>query len=222
LSDVFREVDEELRKDKLRELWGKYGLYAIAVAVLIVVAVAGDRLYRSWVDARAGESGAKLSRALTLHDQSDAAGAVPLLEELRTDGHGSYPILATMQRAAALAEAGEREAAVALYDEVAEDGGADDMLRGLARIRAGLLVVDTAPEAEIEDRVGAFAADETGTWRHSARELLALAAYHHGGFAAADAQYDRIMTDPATPAGLRGRAEMMRALIAPHLAAGAK
>ena len=92
------------------------------------------------------------------------------------------------------------------------------MLRDVARVRAALILVDTAPAQEIQDRLGDLA-DADGPWRHSAREVIALSLYRAGDHAGADAEYDRIMADAATPVGLRGRAEMMRALIAPHLAA---
>ena len=40
LSDIFREIDEELRRDSLAQLWKKYGHYVIGLAVLIVIATA--------------------------------------------------------------------------------------------------------------------------------------------------------------------------------------
>ena len=40
MSDIFREIDEELRRDNFRKLWSRYGRYVIAAAVLVLV-VAG-------------------------------------------------------------------------------------------------------------------------------------------------------------------------------------
>ena len=37
MSDIFREIDEELRRDNLLKLWSRYGRYVIAVAVLALV-----------------------------------------------------------------------------------------------------------------------------------------------------------------------------------------
>ncbi len=41
MADIFREIDEEVRRDKAAELWKKYGWVVTALAVLVVVGVAG-------------------------------------------------------------------------------------------------------------------------------------------------------------------------------------
>ena len=41
MSDIFSEVDEELRREQLRKLWEGYGVYLIAACVLLVAAVGG-------------------------------------------------------------------------------------------------------------------------------------------------------------------------------------
>ena len=41
MSDIFREIDEELRRENLLKLWSRYGKYVIAVAVLAVL-IAGS------------------------------------------------------------------------------------------------------------------------------------------------------------------------------------
>ena len=217
MSDIFREVDEELRQDKLRALWKKHGLSIIIFAAAIVVGVAGMRGYQAWDRSQAGADGARFSRAIELLREGEREEGRAILAELAADSYANYPVMARMREAAAFAEAGERDAAVAAYDAVAGDGGVDQMLRDVARVRAALILVDSAAPDEIQDRLGDLAESE-GSWHHSARELIALSLYRAGDHAAADAEYDRIMADPAAPVGLRGRAEMMRALIAPHLA----
>ncbi len=34
MSDIFTEVDEEVRREQLKKLWERYGNYAVAAAVL--------------------------------------------------------------------------------------------------------------------------------------------------------------------------------------------
>jgi hypothetical protein len=83
----------------------------------------------------------------------------------------------------------------------------------LAAVRAGLLLVDTAPYAEIRERLESLAAPNR-TFHHSARELLALSAWKSGDIAAARQWADMIITDPQTPAATRSRAEVLSELIA--------
>ena len=218
MSDIFREVDEELRQDKLRAFWKQNGWLVIFAAVGIVLGVAGVRGWQAWERSQIGASGARYTEALELLEDDKREEGLAILDELAADSYASYPVLARLRQAGALAAAGENKAAVETYDAVAADDGADEMLRGVARIRAAMILVDSAGADEIKSRVGALADAEDGPWRHSARELIALALYRAGDYAAADAEYDRVMGDPGVPVSLRGRAETMRALIAPHLA----
>src|SRR5262245_35720583 len=52
VSDIIREVDEELRRERFEKLWRKYGTYALGLAALVVLAVAG---YIQWQHYTAGQ-----------------------------------------------------------------------------------------------------------------------------------------------------------------------
>ena len=41
MTELFDEVDEEVRREQLHKLWAQYGNYLIAACVLLVVAVGG-------------------------------------------------------------------------------------------------------------------------------------------------------------------------------------
>ena len=218
MSDIFREVEEELRQEKLQTLWKRYGAYLIALLVLIVGAIGGYKFYKSWQADQAGASGDKYTSALVLLSENKIAEAAPLLAELSEEGHGSYPVLARIQQAASLAKSGKKTEALASYDAIAGDASVDATFRDLAGIRAAFLAVGSASVGEITERVGGLANDD-GIWRHTAKEIIALSQYGAGEYTKADETYDAIMADPAAPARLKSRAEIMRTLIAPRLAA---
>ena len=48
MSDIFREVDEDLRREQYKRLWDRFGGYVIGLAVLIVVAVGGYKAWEWW------------------------------------------------------------------------------------------------------------------------------------------------------------------------------
>ncbi len=86
-------------------------------------------------------------------------------------------------------------------------------MRDLANLRAGMLLVDKAPFADMQKRLDPLA--EPGrTFRSSARELLALAAWHHNDVKAAKHYLDMLEADVGTPPGTRARAQILSALIA--------
>jgi len=83
----------------------------------------------------------------------------------------------------------------------------------LAAVRAGVLLVDSAPYPEMQKRLEPLTASGR-TFRHTARELLALSAWKAGDLGAARKWTDMLMTDPETPAGTRSRAQILSDLIA--------
>ena len=70
MSELFDEVDEEVRRDQLKRLWEKYSLFIIAAAILIVAGVGGWRGYQYLEAKKAAEAGALFDRAVELSEQT--------------------------------------------------------------------------------------------------------------------------------------------------------
>jgi len=210
--DFFREVNEAVRQDRYNELWDKYGVYALAAAALIVAGVAGFKVWSYWQEQKAQAAGTDFSQAVTELDSGDVAKARDVLNSLAAKGPTGYQILSRFQLAAAEAQAGSTDKAVALYDALAADPETDTILKGLATIQAATLKLDTADYAEMERRVKGLI-DENSPWRYSARELLGLSAYRQNNVPAAEKQFSELVADQGTPQNLRERADMMLSLI---------
>ena len=104
--DFFREVDEAVRHDRYRQLWDRYALHAMGVAVLIVAAVAGYKGWTYWQERKAQEAGSQFSEALALvGGGGDAAKANEMFARLAEQGPKGYQTLARFQLAAAAANA---------------------------------------------------------------------------------------------------------------------
>jgi len=210
--DFFREVNEAVRQDRYNELWDKYGVYALAAAALIVAGVAGFKVWSYWQEQKAQAAGTDFSQAVTELDSGDVAKARDVLNSLAAKGPTGYQILSRFQLAAAEAQAGSTDKAVALYDALAADPETDTILKGLATIQAATLKLDTADYAEMERRLKGLI-DENSPWRYSARELLGLSAYRQNNVPAAEKQFSELVADQGTPQNLRERADMMLSLI---------
>ena len=212
MADIFQEVDEDVRRERLQKLWERYGNLVIAACILIVVAVGAWRGYQWWENKKAGESGTAFENALTLaqagkHDDAEAAFA-----KLAVDGTAGYRSLARLQQAAELAQT-DKNAAVKAYDDIAADKSVGQAIQDLAALRSGFLLVDSAPYSEMQQRLEPLTGADK-TFRHSARELLALSAWKSGDMTAARQWTDMIITDPQSPQGSRSRAEVLSELIA--------
>jgi len=210
VSDIFREVDEEVRREQLKKLWDRYGNYVVAAAILLVAAVAAWRAYMWWEAKKAAETGAAFEAATTLAEAGKRSEAETAFAKIATDGTAGYRHLARMREAAELAQ-GDAKAAIAAYDQIVADRAVGPVLQDLAALRAGALLIDTGALEEAQRRLEPLAANDR-TFRHTAREFLVLAAWRAGDATAAKRWFDLIMTDAQTPAATRSRVEMLMAL----------
>lgn len=221
MSDIFREVDEEMRREQAKRIWDRYGHVIIALCVAVILGVGGWKGWQAWQQSRAETAGARFTAAMAFIGDNKAEQGRKLLAEIAKDGPAGYSALARMHLAAEDAKAGRVDQAIKAYDELSENGSLDALTRGLARIRAGYLLLEQGKRAELEKRVKPL--DAAGNnWRHSARELLALAAQKAGEEAAARALLGQIVADPAAPNGIRRRAQLMLGLLVPQVKTPAK
>lgn len=212
MADIFHEVDEEVRREQLKRLWDRYSIVLIAAAVLVILAMAGWRGYEYYVGKRAAEAGAQFETALTLAEEGKQAESEAAFAKIAADAPDGYRLLARFRGAAEMVTNKQADA-VKAYDALAADGSLGPLWQDLAAVRAGLLVVDTAPLADMQKRLSAQI--EPGRpYRHSARELLALSAWKNNDAAAAKRYIDMIVADGETPASIRSRADVLSALIA--------
>ena len=211
MSDIFQEVDEEVRREQLKKLWERYGVYVIALAVVIVLAVAGWRGYEWWAAKQAAEAGAAFEAAINLSDEGKHEEAEKAFAKVAEEGRSGYRILGPLRAAAELARR-DPAAAVKAYDELAADSSLGPVWQDFAALRAGYLLVDSAPYEEIRRRLEPAAAGGRA-FRNSARELLALSAWRGGNAAAARNWAEMVLTDAEAPGGARNRVAILLALL---------
>jgi hypothetical protein len=212
VSDIFNEVDEEVRREQLKKLWDRYSIYILGAAVLLVVAVAGWRGYEYLQAQKAAGAGAAFQSAVALSDQGKHADAEAAFAKVAETGTAGYRDLARLREAAELAQH-DTKAAVAAYDAVAADGRVSQVLRDLAAVRAGYLLVDSGSLEDVRQRLEPITGNNR-TFRNSARELLGLAAWKAGDTAAARNWFEAIATDPDASPDQRNRIDMMMVLVA--------
>ncbi len=213
MSELFDEVDEEVRREQLKKLWDKYSLFIIAAAILIVAAVGGWRGYQYLEAKKAAEAGDAFNKAVELSEQNKHSEAETAFSNLVAKGPYGYRLLSRF-RLAAEVEKRDPKAAVQMFDELAADRSIGAEQQELARIRAGGILVDTAGYADMKQRLEADTAPNA-TFHHVARELLALSAVRANDSSAARQWLDMMSADADTPPSVRSRAEALQALLPP-------
>ncbi len=192
MSELFDEVDEDVRRDQLKKLWDQYSIYIVAGAFLIIAAVGGWRGYQYLEAKKAAEA------AFT---------------ELAARAPSGYRMLARLRAAAELAQR-DPQAAVKRYDDMAADRSIGAPEQDLAKVRAAALLLESSTYPNMLARLEPAAAPGA-TFRHTARELLALSAWRVSDTTAARQWLDMIANDGDTPPSLRSRAEALQALLPP-------
>ena len=97
MSELFDEVDEEVRREQLKKLWDKYSIYVVALAILIVAGVGGWRGYQYLEAKKAAEAGAAFDRAAELSDQNKHAEAEAAFADLAAKAPYGYRVLARLR-----------------------------------------------------------------------------------------------------------------------------
>lgn len=207
VSDIFNEVDEEVRRERLRQIWERYSGLIMAVALLIVVGVGGWRGWEYWQSKRAAEAGAAFEAAANLATEGKSEEAIAAFDRVISEGTSSYRMLAQFRKAGEMTGK-DREAAIRLYDELAADRSVPATFQDLAAVRAALLLVDAANYDELSRRLEPLTAADR-PFRHSAREALALSAWRAGNVTATRRWIELIATDAQTPPGTRARVEVL-------------
>jgi hypothetical protein len=213
VTELFNEVDEEVRREQLQKLLQKYSVHIIAAAILVIAAVGGWRGYQYLEEKKAAVAGDAFNKAIELSDQGKHTEAEAAFNDLAAKAPTGYRMLARFRAAAEVANKDPQEAAK-MFDSLAADGSIGPELQALARIRAAGLLVDTATYADMVRRLEPDT--EAGqTFRHAARELLALSAFRANDPTATRKWLDEIELDAETPPSMRSRAEALQALLPP-------
>ncbi|MCW8915099.1 MAG: tetratricopeptide repeat protein [Magnetovibrio sp.] len=209
-DSLIREVNEDLREEQMMKLWQRYGSTVVGVAVLIVVIVAGNQIWKNYdISTRTADSDQYFA-AQQLAASGSNAEALKAMQALSSSASGGYSVLAKFQEAALMVETGDSYGAAKLYQQIARDTIGDVALSGLANIMAAMVEVSAGSydRAAMEFRLSTLA-EPSHPYRHSARELLAIIAMEHSDTEKAKTTLNTLIEDKSAPQNLRMRAEKL-------------
>lgn len=209
MSDVFREIEEDLRTDQLKRLAKRFGPYVAIVVILVIAGVGGYSIYQNSQQEAREEAGAAFAAALAEAREGEAAGALLALDEEASTGDGGFRILAAFAAAEIRSENDDPEGAIAGWRALAKDSEAGQPLQDVALILAVMHAMNGGePLAALEGELAPLA-DSERPLSHMARELTALLALEQGDEARAKDLLTALSQDPNSPVGLRGRVNQL-------------
>lgn len=210
-ESLYREVDEEVRRERLVGLWKRYGPWAIGGALAIILGVSGYIGWGEYVDSQRRAESATFVNALDLVDQGQRDAAIEALARLQQETDSGYAGLAGLERAALLVQDDRFEEAAAVYEEVNRQTTTQHM-RDLSSLLAGLSWLEAGNPDQAEAHLQTAARPDS-TFRYSAREMLGVLSYQRGDRDAAAAYYNELLADTGTPQGIQQRASEMLDLL---------
>lgn len=211
MADIFKEVDEELRREQAAKFWKRHGRALIAGAAAIVLAVAGYQGWKAYDLSQREDRSDRFAAALERAEASAVEG-IDALAALSDPAGGGYAGLAAFEEARLRVESGDLQGAIALWERIAAESDLGPPFREAATLLAVQHQLDTAPPDELRARLQPLMGAGR-PYRNSARELAALIALRQGDHATAREHYTAIADDRNAPSGLRSRATQMLAFL---------
>ncbi|ABM44809.1 hypothetical protein H704_00341 [Bartonella bacilliformis Peru38] len=175
-DSFIHEVNEEFRQEKVYAFLKRHGFLVIVAAIIFILAIVGYQVYSHKKMNEARNIGDIFIKSLSLADSHDFDQAMNQLELVKASNFAGYPFLARLREASLLSEQGDAVRAVEMFDTVAFDEKAPQILQKVAKIQAAYILVDIGTLDDVKKRVQDIAND-IDPMRISAREALGLAAY---------------------------------------------
>lgn len=203
-DSFLREVEDELRSERLKAFWRRFAPFIVGAVVLVVLLVAGNEIWRWWTTSQANSASERFYAANELVIAGDTDGALDAFRDLAANGPQGYATLARFREAGLLANAGDTAGAVAIYDTLASSAP-ESALRELALVLAAYMLVDTGDAQGVQTRVASLI-DGNSTFALPAREALGLAQYRAGDLDAARDTFELMIASAGANQDVQSRA----------------
>ena len=200
------EVNEELRRQQLKSIWDRFGVYIIGFAVLIILSVGGNEIINHLNNRVSQRESNAFDNALNLIEKgNDSAGLDQLIK--LTEGKTGYKGLALFKLSSESLTNGNYQEAVDYLKKASLDKTLTNNLRVFAKIKAGLILVDNGSFSEV-DVLLKEVIESGGPFSFHAKEILALALIKNGRNLEAQEIFQEIVNDASAPPVLARRAEI--------------
>lgn len=222
MSDIFTEVDESLRQEKLQSLWKIWRPFVYGGVVLLIVGVAAHEFaVKPYLENQKAERALALETAVKALEDGQYAEAEAGLTKIMESDPRLAALAANFLAQTKFEGGGDAEGAAEVLARVGgTEGGPYERL---ALLKSAYFKADSLSLADLEATLGSLTEDDSALGA-LARELVAAKAYEAGDYARARTEFNRLRFDAAAPQGVVRRAEIALAAIPvpPEADAGAE
>lgn len=206
ISDTFvREVDENLRRDRIRDFFRENGAWLVFALILFLAACGGIIWYQQHREDRAAEHVEQLAQIYKDIGTGNTAKAPQQLDDLSNSSSKAVRASAMFTRAALALQQNDQKLAISTYKTIAEDSSFPDAYRNAALIRQTALEFDQLQPQDVISRLQPLT-KAGDPWFGSAGEMTALALIKQGKNKEAGQLFAAIAKDKTVPDSIRNRA----------------
>jgi len=207
-AEIFREVDEDYRRERMIAFWRRYGSAVLAFMIVAMLASAAFNYYVRVENQKKAEQTQKFEALLSGIEPKSEADSIVALSNYAAQANPAQATLALFTEAALRLRTGNLFAAAQVYHQIADGNDASQDLKDLAVVRLGYLATDEPKPEPLIPRLEAIVA-KNSPWRYSAREAIALLKARAGDRDGAAKLLSDLARDTGAPPDLAGRARAL-------------
>lgn len=206
MSNLFNEIDEDLRQEKLKSLWARYRNAIFAAIIIITIILVSSESYKYWTKSKIEKSGIIFSQLIENIEGNNIEDAEIDIKELMLNGTNEYQNYAMILNADILVGQNQLNTAEDAYEDIIENSRG--LLKEIAQLKLAYLKIDTSSYKEMNDMLSNLLLEENLLYLF-ATEALALSAYQEDSYDLGIKHVQEIIDSNRTTTGMYDRANMM-------------
>ena len=123
MSDIFQEVDKELREEKYKTIWAKYKYYIIGILIIFIFGVGFNSFWKQYASNEINDRSSRFFAAMELA-QEDKTSSILMLQEFISKEKKSaeyHVMIAGFAEAAIRRSEKDFSGALKIYDEISNN-----------------------------------------------------------------------------------------------------
>ena len=207
MSNLFNEIDDDLRQDRLKTFWATYKNSIYAAVIVISLVLIGSEAYQYYSKSKTEKSGLILSQIIESVSDKELGLTSDYIDELLESGTSDYRTYALLLKSDNFISQNKLDDARETYIDLIKKAE-NSLIRDLAKLKLSYLNVDNDSFEQIQGELSSIVENDNPLSLF-AYEVLAMSAYKHGLYERGVEYLNIIITNDKTTNGMFDRAQMM-------------
>ena len=205
---LFQEINEELKQEKMRNFWKKYGILATVVVIAALTFAVSFESIKAWQNKKAQTWSDAYAYAYNLQIQGKYDESIAVFKDIEQQNGGIYRDIAQMQIANILLEQAKNDEALTVLTALVNNPDANASIQNMAVFKLASYKLDNAPREEVEALLNRLIIDN-GSWVNVAKEMKAMLEIREVNLSQALEIYNDILNNNELSDTLKSRVQDM-------------